>query len=80
MTTIQKQVQEQREWDAFSASMTVEGACGYETDDPETYYSALQYLIDTGICWTLQGFFGRTAAAAIDSGLCHRAGEESLYK
>lgn len=72
MKTIQEQVQSKRDWDAFSATMTVEGDCGYETDDADIYYSALQYLIDTGICWTLQGFFGRAAVDAINSGFCHR--------
>ena len=60
-------------WDTFSATMTCEGACGYETDDEETYLSAWQYLIDTGACWGLQGWFGRTASELIDSGQCQPA-------
>ena len=59
------------EFDSFSAAMTVEGACGYETDDKDTYVRACQYLIDTGLAWTLQGFFGRTCNDMINSGLCH---------
>lgn len=59
-------------WDSFSASMTVEGACGYETDDFDTYVSAAQYLIDTGLAWSLQGFFGRTCMDLINAGHCHR--------
>ena len=39
--------------------------------DEETYYEALQYLIDTGLAYQLQGFFGRAATAAILAGDCH---------
>ena len=37
------------------------------------YIAAWQYLIDTGLCWRLQGWFGRTAARLIDDGYCTRA-------
>ena len=63
--------QAMNQWDAFSASMTVEGAGGFETNDAETYYSAMQYLIDTGLSWKLQGWFGRAAMDAINNGYCH---------
>lgn len=36
----------------------------------EEYYAAWQYLIDTGTCWKLQGWFGRTANQLIEQGLC----------
>jgi len=32
--------------------------------------AAWQYLIDTGLAWRLQGWFGRTAKRLIDDGIC----------
>lgn len=42
-----------------------------ECDSEEKYIEAWQYLIDTGLAWTLQGFFGRTAMNLIENGVCH---------
>ena len=42
-----------------------------EADSEEHYISAWQHLIDTGIVWSLQGWFGRTAMAMIESGHCN---------
>ena len=38
--------------------------------DIEEETAAWQYLIDTGLAWKLQGFFGRTAKRLIDDGTC----------
>jgi hypothetical protein len=48
--------------------MIAEGAM--PADSEEQYLEAWQQLIDTGLCWRLQGFFGRTATALIEAGLC----------
>lgn len=60
------------EWDSYSAVAAAEGFDGIEHDE-DTLISAWQYLIDTGIVWQLQGFFGRTAKDLIESGICHEA-------
>lgn len=40
-----------------------------ECDSEEQYLEAWQYLVNTGLAWNLQGWFGRTAQDLIDSGL-----------
>lgn len=56
--------------DDFTATMIVEGV--YECDSEDTYIRACQRLIDSGLAWTLQGFFGRTCQHMIDEGHCSR--------
>ena len=54
--------------DTFTAIGIAEGFI--ETDDENKLNEAWQHLIDTGICWQLQGWFGRTASYLIEQGLC----------
>lgn len=59
----------------FDATMIAEGEfelAGVEPSE-EVFYEAYQHLIDTGVVWQLQGFFGRTAAALIEAGHCEPA-------
>ena len=60
------------QWTSYDACACVEGFDGIEHDE-ETILSAWQYLIDTGRCWTLQGWYGRTAQQLIDAGHCKPA-------
>jgi len=39
-------------------------------DRPEQYYEAWQHLINTGLAWSLQGWFGRHAMCLIEEGYC----------
>ena len=39
-----------------------------KADSEEKYVEAWQYLLDTGLVWSLQGWFGRTAVAMIEAG------------
>lgn len=61
----------------FDATMIVEGQwelAGVEPSE-EAFLEACQHLIDTGLAWSLQGYFGRTCQHMIDEGHCQRGGE-----
>ncbi len=55
--------------DTFDAIMNIE--CNDECTE-ELYIQSFQTLIDSGDVWGLQGFYGRTAMALIEAGLCTR--------
>ena len=44
----------------------------YDPKSEEEYYAAWQQLIDTGLAWSLQGWFGRTAMWLIEEGICEQ--------
>jgi hypothetical protein len=59
-----------KQMDTFTATMIAEGV---EEADLETVHAAWQHLVDTGVCWQLQGWFGRTARDLIDAGVIEEA-------
>tara|TARA_R100000664_G_scaffold26922_1_gene37315 strand:+ start:146 stop:325 length:180 start_codon:yes stop_codon:yes gene_type:complete len=47
---------------------------GYrDAKDEAEYIAAWQQLIDTGLAWNLQGWFGRTAKYMIEQGFCRES-------
>lgn len=50
----------------------VEKIMAYEEGelDEDQIVELFQELIDSGVAWRLQGFYGRTAQALIDAGYC----------
>jgi hypothetical protein len=51
----------------YSAVAIAEGF--QEAESEEQLIEAWQHLVDTGLCWELQGWFGRQAQAMINEGL-----------
>jgi hypothetical protein len=55
--------------DTYTACGLIEGFVAPTTDDPEAeVLAAWQALVDDGLVWRLQGFYGRTARALLDAG------------
>jgi hypothetical protein len=49
--------------------MAISIAEGYEdAESEEQWLEAWQHLVDTGLAWTLQGWFGRSAQHLIETG------------
>jgi hypothetical protein len=57
--------------DDFTAVGLAEGFI--DADDEQQIIDAWQHLVDTGLAWRLQGWFGRTAAALIERGVIQPA-------
>ena len=61
--------------DSYTAVMIAEGV---EDSTQEEFVEAFQHLIDTGLAWQLQGYFGRTARDLIEAGHCHQKGKANV--
>ena len=57
--------------DTFTAVGIAEGFVDANSEDQ--VIQAWQTLIDTGLAWQLQGWFGRTANDLIERGICQPA-------
>jgi len=53
---------------SYIACSIAEGFCEGENASEKEQKTAWQWLLDTGLCWKLQGFYGRTASAMLDDG------------
>ena len=51
----------------FEAVMIAEGV---DPASEEEQIEAWQHLIDSGLAWSLQGWFGRNASNLIEQGIC----------
>ena len=58
-------------WTQYSACSCVERFDPFDEWTEEETISAWQFLINTGLAWKLQGFYGRTAQQLINEGICH---------
>ena len=58
-----------KKFDEVSFLMDYEA--GQLSDD--AMIEGFQHLIDTGLCWKLQGHYGRTATYLIQQGICEAA-------
>jgi hypothetical protein len=58
----------------MSNSEAINIAEGYvNAESEEQFIAAWQQLIDTGLAWSLQGWFGRQASRMIEDGTCHES-------
>lgn len=64
--------------DSYTATGIAEGFICPDSEDQ--IIEAWQTLIDTGLAWQLQGWFGRTAMELIEEGVCLPAEKSRLLK
>lgn len=50
-----------------------------EAGNEEQVIEAWQHLVDTGLAWQLQGWFGRTAVQLIASGMIKQGGANGRH-
>lgn len=59
----------------YLAAAYAEGFCEGEGASEEEQLEAWAYLIKNGLCWSLQGWYGRTASDLIDQGIISKEGK-----
>lgn len=59
--------------DLYTATSIAEGFCGYDPTAMQEL-QAWAYLVKTGACWKLQGWYGRNAESLIESGFISKRG------
>ncbi len=63
------ETKEKIKWNDYLATAYAEGFLEGENATKEEQLEAWQYLVNTGLCWKLQGKFGITAKDLIKQGL-----------
>lgn len=58
-----------KELDSYTACAYAEGFCEGEDADEKEILTAWQWLHDTGLAYSLQGFFGRACRDLIESNM-----------
>ena len=62
----------------MTISLAVDIADGMAQPESEMQYlEAWQFLVDTGLVWQMQGWFGRTAVAMIENGYINKPKDDS---
>ena len=62
------------EWTPYLATAYAEGFCEGDNASRDEQIEAWAYLIKTGLAWSLQGWFGRTASSLIDANIIDKEG------
>lgn len=62
-------------FDSYLATAYAEGFCEGEGASKIDQLRAWAYLIKHGICWHLQGWFGRNASDLIESNIISKTGQ-----
>ena len=65
--------------DSYTACSIVEGFSGEEHNEEE-HIASWAYLIRTGACWSLQGWYGRSASRIIETGVIDGKGNVNWDK
>jgi len=60
---------------SYLACAIAEGFCEGEGASMEDQLEAWAFLIKTGQCWSLQGWYGRNASNLINNGIISKDGE-----
>ena len=69
-----RETKEYKKLTPYLATAIAEGFCEGEGASKEEQLAAWQYLVDKGLCWSLQGWFGRAATALIEGGYIEAKG------
>lgn len=73
MSTFLKTFESGEEITPFNATGVIEGFVDVENESD--ILRAWGYLIGTGLCWSLQGTYGRQAESLIDNNVINKNGE-----